>query len=78
MGCWDFTDEPQPDGSMRRVAFSEPRLSLPTMLAAYVRKAQGYNEHAHYSTPDKRNRHVRVVPLVGAESLVGGMRGGAW
>lgn len=68
MGCWDFTDDLQSDGTLKRVVFSEPRLNLPSVIARMMSKAQSYHEYTTY-WPAQRRRLVRVVPCVGGENM---------
>ena len=65
MGRYDVTDDPHPDGTVRRVVFSEPKLNLPAVLERVMKRAQAYHEHAVFD-PSKLDRRVKVVPCVGA------------
>ena len=68
MGCYDVTDDPQPDGTVRRVVFSEPKLNLPAVLERVMKRAQAYHEHAVFD-PSKLDRRVKVIPCMGAERM---------
>jgi hypothetical protein len=68
MGCYDVTDDARPDGTIRRIVFSEPRLNLPTVLERVMKKAQAYHEHAVFNPP-RRERRVRVVPCMGGDLM---------
>jgi hypothetical protein len=68
MGRYDVTDDPHPDGTVRRVVFSEPKLNLPAVLERVMKRAQAYHEHAVFD-PSKLDRRVKVVPCVGAERI---------
>ena len=39
MGRYDVTDDPHPDGTVRRVVFSEPKLNLPAVLERVMQRA---------------------------------------
>ena len=67
MGTYQADDTLEADGTYR-VAFAEPRLNLPAVLARLFAKAQAYHEHTHYD-PVTLERHVRVVPALGAEHM---------
>lgn len=68
MGRYDVTDDPHPDGTVRRVVFSEPKLNLPAVLERVMKRAQAYHEHAVFD-PSKLDRRVKVVPCIGAERI---------
>lgn len=68
MGTYRADDTLEPDGRTTRVAFAEPRLNLPAVLARLMAKAQAYHEHTRYD-PVTLERHVRVVPAMGAEHM---------
>lgn len=68
MGCYDVTDDLQPDGTVRRVVFSEPKLNLPAVLERVMKRAQAYHEHAVFD-PSKLDRRVKVIPCMGAERM---------
>ena len=68
MGCYDVTDDAQPDGTIKRVVFSEPRLNLPAVLERVMKKAQAYHEHAVFNPP-ALERRVQVVPCIGGDRM---------
>ena len=68
MGLYRASDTPADDGRTYRVAFAEPKLNLPAVLARLMAKAQAYHEHTHYD-PRTLGRHVKVVPSMGAEYM---------
>ena len=68
MGCYDVTDDAQPDGTIKRIVFSEPRLNLPAVLERVMKKAQAYHEHAVFNPPGLERR-VRVVPCIGGDRM---------
>ena len=68
MGCYDVTDDAQPDGTIKRVVFSEPRLNLPAVLERVMKKAQAYHEHAVFNPP-ALERRVQVVPCVAGDRM---------
>ena len=47
MGCYDVTDDAQPDGTIKRVVFSEPRLNLPAVLGPGPRPRTWPTDSAH-------------------------------
>ena len=68
MGCYDVSDDVRPDGTIKRIVFSEPRLNLPTVLARVMKKAQAYHENAVFN-PTKLERRVEVIPCMGHEMM---------
>ena len=68
MGCYDVTDDAQPDGTIKRIVFSEPRLNLPAVLERVMKKAQAYHEHGVFNPPSLERR-VQVVPCIGGDMM---------